>query len=611
MQELDDAECYGTAALFTLAAYKCTAVTSAAYKDALPILDRQKHASPQDPANPAWDIVRPDGLLDAIYDHLDLPASARPALRELAHEDPEVHVKGVLTLLDPNATRRPSGGVQSEEISSVAIASLWHLLQICISFRSATTHKDIKRSNSIKYDSRARAALHVVRRWLHVPVRMFLTLEVMVQEAPGKAIQSSHTNSPDGAVEKKNSKGFTRSLKVGLAAVGGGALFAVTGGLAAPAIATGMGTLLGAGGFWSSSAAVAALTTTMATAGAATTGRKMYYRTADVEDFGFIAIVGNAGAVGQTGDAEGCTTDSPLDSKESTQRPPLLPAPKFFFDRILAERDVASPTTAMSTVIYVSGWISNSKPQGSVEDYELCWSTPVFQNIDEKTLDVEINRFAVVWCLQELRTLSSALRKLITYGAAGQAATYGITHVVAGGAGIVATALGPTLLLGSATGMLIENAWTIAVDRAEKAGKLLAQVLVDGGGGRNPVTLVGHSMGARLIFAALVELHKAREGGVGLVEDVVLMGAPIGLGAREQWSAARSVVAGRFINAYSENDWLLKVMFWQGIAKPAAGTAPVEGVVGIENVCLTDVINTHVDYIDKWPQIRSKLGDLI
>jgi hypothetical protein len=606
MQVLDDAECYGTAALMTLAAYKCTAITSAAYKDARSILDREKDASPQDPANPAWDIVRPGGLLDAIYDHLDLPASSRPALRELVHAETEVHVKGLLTLLDPNATR-PSGAVQSEETSSVAIASLWHLLQACISFQNIT-HKEIKQSNSRKYDSRARAALHIVRRWLCVPVHTFLTLEVMVQEAPGKMIQSSHTNSSDGGVEKKKTKGFTRSLKVGLAAVGGGALFAVTGGLAAPAIATGMGTLLGAGGFWSSSAAVAALTTTMATAGAATTGRKMYYRTAGVEDFGFIVLVGNAGAVHQTGDAEGCTTDNTLDSKESTRHPPLLPAPKIFFDRILAAGDVAPPTTAISTVIYVSGWISNSKPPGSVEDYELCWSTPL---VDTKTMDVEINRFAVVWCLQELRTLSSALRKLITYGAAGQAATYGITHVVAGGAGIVATALGPTLLLGSATGMLIENAWTIAVDRAEKAGKLLAQVLVDGGGGRNPVTLVGHSMGARLIFAALVELHKARERGVGLVEDVVLMGAPIGLGAREQWSAARSVVAGRFINAYSENDWLLKVMFWQGIAKPAAGTTPVEGVLGIENVCLTDVINTHVDYIDKWPQIRTKLGDVI
>jgi hypothetical protein len=609
MQELDDAERYGTAALITLAAYKCTAVTSAAYKDALPIIDRQKDASPQDPANPAWDIVRPDGLLDAIYDHLDLPASARPALRELVHVETEVHVKGLLTLLDPNATR-PAGAVQSEETSSIAIASLWHLLQACISFEN-TTQKKTKRSNTRKYDSRARAALHIVRSWLCVPMPTFLTLEVMVQEAPGKMIQSSHTKSPDGEVEKKNAKGFTRSLKVGLAALGGGALFAVTGGLAAPAIATGMGTLLGAGGFWSSSAAVAALTTTMATAGAATTGRKMYYRTAGVEDFGFIVLVGNASAVHQTGDAEGCTTDSTLDSKESNQHPPLLPAPKFFFDRILAAGDVAPPTTAMSTVIYVSGWISNSKPQGSVEDYELCWSTPVLQSADKRTMDVDINRFAVVWCLQELRTLNSALRKLITYGAAGQAATYGITHVVAGGAGIVATALGPTLLLGSATGMLIENAWTIAIDRAEKAGKLLAQLLVDGGGGRNPVTLVGHSMGARLIFATLVELHKARERGVGLVEDVVLMGAPIGLGAREQWSAARSVVAGRFINAYSENDWLLKVMFWQGIAKPAAGTAPVEGVLGIENVCLTDVINTHVDYIDKWPQIRSKLGDVI
>lgn len=596
MRELDDAERYSTAALFTLAAFKCATVTSAAYSDA--DVSTCKHQNQQDLANPAWDVVRPDGLLDTVYDHLTIPASTRPALRELAHAEVEAHLQGLLTLLDPSICGAvpPQDGLKADETeaTSVAIASLWQLLQACISFKNAQI-------NWKMYDSRARAALQVFRNWLHIPLRMFLTLEVLVQEqgAPGKLNESGTSSSSQTQEEsKKNKRDYTRSLKVGLAAVAGGALFAVTGGLAAPAIAAGMGTLLGAGGFWSSSAAVAALTTTMATAGAATTGRKMYYRTAGVEDFGFIALVGEVEA-----------------DEEGEDQPPLLPAPKFFYEKILsAATGITLPTTPLSTVIYVSGWISNSKAQNdSVEDYHLCWSASTLNKGEKKGIEVETNSFAIVWCLEELRTLSSALRKLITQGAAGQAATFGLTHVVAGGAGAVAAALGPTLLLGSAAGMLIENAWTIAVDRAEKAGKLLAQVLVDGGGGRNPVTLVGHSMGARLLFAALVELHKAKERGLGLVENAVLLGAPIGLGAREQWSAARSVVAGRFVNVFSENDWLLKVMFWQGIAKPAAGVAPVldEDVSGIENVCLTDTIRTHVDYVDKWPEIKSKLSDII
>lgn len=80
--------------------------------------------------------------------------------------------------------------------------------------------------------------------------------------------------------------------------MGGGALFAVTGGLAAPAIAAGMGSILGfigaptavAGtitGFLGSTVGAATVTTTMAGAGAASTGSKMAYRTAGVSEFGF------------------------------------------------------------------------------------------------------------------------------------------------------------------------------------------------------------------------------------------------------------------------------------------------------------------------------------
>ncbi len=68
--------------------------------------------------------------------------------------------------------------------------------------------------------------------------------------------------------------------------MGGGALFAVTGGLAAPAIAAGVGSILGfigapvamAGtvtGFLASTAGAATVTGTMAASGAASTGTRM------------------------------------------------------------------------------------------------------------------------------------------------------------------------------------------------------------------------------------------------------------------------------------------------------------------------------------------------
>ena len=61
---------------------------------------------------------------------------------------------------------------------------------------------------------------------------------------------------------------------------------------------------------------------------------------------------------------------------------------------------------------------------------------------------------------------------------------------------------------------MIDHAWGVALDRAQKAGQLLAAALMAGGHGDRPVTLVGYSMGARLIFHALLELcrHNAKGG---------------------------------------------------------------------------------------------------
>ena len=59
---------------------------------------------------------------------------------------------------------------------------------------------------------------------------------------------------------------------------------------------------------------------------------------------------------------------------------------------------------------------------------------------------------------------------------------------------------------------MIDHAWAVALNRAQKAGILLAHILMSGGHGERPVTLIGYSMGARLIFHCLLELcrHSAK-----------------------------------------------------------------------------------------------------
>ena len=110
-----------------------------------------------------------------------------------------------------------------------------------------------------------------------------------------------------------------------------------------------------------------------------------------------------------------------------------------------------------------------------------------------------------------------------------------------------------------------------------------------------PVTLIGYSMGARLVYHCLLEL--CRFNCKSLVEHAVLLGCTVTI-VKERFTMARSVVSGRFVNAYSSQDWLLGLLFrsTSGFIRPAAGLCPVD-VPGVENADLSDTVRGHFDYI--------------
>ncbi|CAM9422429.1 unnamed protein product, partial [Hapterophycus canaliculatus] len=58
---------------------------------------------------------------------------------------------------------------------------------------------------------------------------------------------------------------------------------------------------------------------------------------------------------------------------------------------------------------------------------------------------------------------------------------------------------------------MIDADWTIGRERADVAGKILADALLNREQGCRPVTLVGTSLGARLIFACLEEIARRHE----------------------------------------------------------------------------------------------------
>jgi hypothetical protein len=101
---------------------------------------------------------------------------------------------------------------------------------------------------------------------------------------------------------------------------------------------------------------------------------------------------------------------------------------------------------------------------------------------------------------------------------------------------------------------LIDNPWTVSQTRADMAGLILADSLIDRNLGSRPITLVGFSLGARVIFSCLREL--AKRGSFGIVQNAYMFGVPV-VAKKDEFIKAKSVVSGRFVNGYATNDWIL------------------------------------------------------
>lgn len=154
---------------------------------------------------------------------------------------------------------------------------------------------------------------------------------------------------------------------------------------------------------------------------------------------------------------------------------------------------------------------------------------------------------------------------------------------------------------------LIDNPWNVSLARANAAGLILADSLMDHNLGNRPVTLLGFSLGARVIFSCLKEL--ADKGAHGLIQNVYLFGSPV-VANKEEYIKARSIVSNRFVNGYASNDWILGYLFraTSGGIMRVAGLAPVEGIPGLENYDVTKLVKGHMDYRGAMPRLLKEVG---
>ncbi|KAI1781032.1 hypothetical protein F4818DRAFT_436226 [Hypoxylon cercidicola] len=153
---------------------------------------------------------------------------------------------------------------------------------------------------------------------------------------------------------------------------------------------------------------------------------------------------------------------------------------------------------------------------------------------------------------------------------------------------------------------IVETPWCTAVIRADKAGAALADMLINKSFGERPVSLIGYSLGARIIYHCVMVLSEKRA--FGLVENVIMMGTPCPSEVRV-WAAIRTVVGGRLINVYSREDYLLgflsrNICWHYGVA----GLQKVEGVPHVENFDASEVVSNHLRYRYLVGSILKKVG---
>jgi hypothetical protein len=177
---------------------------------------------------------------------------------------------------------------------------------------------------------------------------------------------------------------------------------------------------------------------------------------------------------------------------------------------------------------------------------------------------------------------------------------------------------------------LIDDPYQIVILRADEAGRELAKCLLQSDE-RRPVTLIGFSFGARVIYSCLRELahqqdiweesrstkadviDEGRENKqasvsfeydrepASLIADVIFIGLPRVID-KKVLTSCRRVTGGRLVNCYTTNDWLLSLLFVARAGTPC-GIRAVRDVPGVENFDVTQFVESHTKYADAIPKI--------
>jgi hypothetical protein len=259
-------------------------------------------------------------------------------------------------------------------------------------------------------------------------------------------------------------------------------------------------------------------------------------------------------------------------------------------------RNVDIQERAAHVAIFVSGWLQTD------EDFTKPWAEAA------RVCFPSSGHLAIRWETKGLQNLEKMFKDMLTSQVASTSASVWLKAVAGGtataGSFAAMAAVWPVTIITAMSNL--DNAWLVSIERAKLAGHCLAHVLADRQSvGQRPVTLVGHSMGARLLFYCMLELYRLGE--FHVVDDVVLLGTPVST-RPEKWRKVRAAASGRVVNGYLRGDWVLAFFYrYLEWGLTVAGLSSVN-VPGVENVNLKGLgIKAHSDYPNHITDILSKM----
>lgn len=449
------------------------------------------------------------------------------------------------------------------------------ILKIGVIPTSLSQHEETKRSKIIlcllllvlsleHYPAQSRVLLQMVTASLYLPSSALSDLESTVSH--GLLSTAANMSAEESTKKEAADNVAGRRWKVGLATVAGAALIGVTGGLAAPFLAAGIGSVMGGlglsipliGGYLGAMAGSSILIGGLfGSYGGRMTGMMMEKYAKEVEDFSFTPI-----------------KDLP-DSKAETDSASTL-------------GEAEKSNHKLRVAIGISGWL--------IDESDI---TAPWQAFSSSTIEP----FALRWEVSSLLNLGTSISKVLKSYAWSAAKLELVRRTIFAS---LFAGLWPLGLLRIAR--VLDNPYSVAKARSDKAGRVLAQALMQKVQGERAVTLVGYSLGARVIYQALLVL--AEQNAFGLVESVVLLGTPTPCEDRD-WRRIRAVVAGRVVNVYSQEDYILGFLYrTSSLQYGVAGLQAVEGVELIENYDATTLMDGkgHASYRYLVGQILQQAG---